>query len=96
MMASQFRNRYLCKYFKDGTDKKLEIWHLGTIDISNPRSNYYQDEVLNAWKEYEMAKTSGNLMQNGLVFYDNCYYLVTECAGIKYASQIFWEKMDEK
>ena len=95
-MANQFRNRYLCKYFKDGTDKKFEILHLETIDISNPRSEYYQKEVLNELKEYERVKLSGNLMPNGIIFHENCYYLVTECAGMNYASQIFWQKMSQK
>ena len=95
-MAEQFKNKYLCKYYKDGTDKKFEIWHLGTINIPNPKSDYYKNEVLNEWKEYERVRDWGNFKDSEVCTDGNCYYLVTECAGTRYASRIFWEKIEEK
>lgn len=94
-MANQFKNRYLCKYFKDGTDEKLDIWHLGTIGMANCRSDFYKNEVLNEWKEYERVKLRFNIRENGVVIDGNCGYLIVECSGMEDASRLFWEKFGQ-
>ena len=94
-MVEQFKNKYLCKYFKDGTDKKFEIWHLGTINTVNPKSNYYKTEVMNEYTEYQRLKDFGNFRDSEIITDGKCYYLLVDCAGTRYASRIFWEKMEE-
>lgn len=103
-MGKQFSNKYLVKYEKTPklSSCTFEIKPLETIDIPNPTSHAFKNEVINLYKDYESTKdrlhlgdsADGNLVIEE-VFGSKCYWLLTECAGIKYASEIFWKKMND-
>lgn len=101
-MAKQFSNKFLVKYEK--TPKisycTFEIKPLDIIDIPNPSSHSFKNEVTNLYKEYESTKDRLHLgdKSDGTVIIDEkmgqkSYWLMVECAGISFASKIFWKKM---
>lgn len=100
-MAKEFNNKYIVRYSKGNNPKyygKFEITPLSILDVPNPDSQYFKDDVLNTYNWYENVKSNVRNYQtrDGEIIADNeTYWLLVECAGIRYANEIFWRKFDE-
>lgn len=93
---NQFRDKYLLRYTARKPYDKVEIWDLEIIDIPNPASTYYKNEVLSLYNRYEGIKNHQKCKDGDLIYGDEAYWMCLECAGMEYASKIFWQKVGEK
>lgn len=54
-------SKYLVRYYPKKPYDSLNVWNLDILNIRNPESAFYRDEVLAAYSQYEKARdlTSG-------------------------------------
>lgn len=67
-MPKQFKGKYLVRFNRTKPYDKIDIWNLEVLDIANPVSTAYRDEVLYAYKDFEKLKddlgTSKNIIED--------------------------------
>ena len=67
-MPKQFKGKYLVRFNRTKPYDKIDIWNLEVLDIANPVSTAYRDEVLYAYKDFEKLKdalgTSENIIED--------------------------------
>ena len=85
-MPKQFKGKYLVKVNHTKPYDKIDIWNLEVLDIPNPVSPAYRDEVLYAYKDFENIIDTKEFNANLKVSFDDFnnvkWYLITDCIDI--------------